>query len=181
MSVAGGIHRAFERLSEVGGEALQIFVRSQRQWSAKPLTEEALNCFRSARCAAPDLPIAVHGSYLVNLASSRGEVVTKSIQALDSELKRMELLGLELLVIHPGSHLGAGEEAGMEKIGEGIRKVLSGNPGKSVVLFENTAGMGSSIGWSFEQLARLLEVTGLPDRTGICLDTAHAFAAGYDR
>lgn len=121
-----------------------------------------------------------HASYLINLASTRGQVRKKSIQALREELERVNRLKMKWTVIHPGAHLGSGETEGIRMISTLVRSVLSDSPPATGVLFENTSGQGTTLGRSFEQLSTLLELTGMPDRSGVCFDTCHAFAAGYD-
>jgi deoxyribonuclease-4 len=176
VSASGGTVRALERAERLSLETAQIFTSNQTQWRSRRIDRAEWEEFRSRR----RIPVISHGSYLVNLASDREEVRARSAETLRVELERMNLLGIESLVIHPGSHMGHGEEEGIRLIAEGISGALESVPGSSRILLENTAGMGTSIGWRFEHLAALLKLIGYPERTGVCIDTAHAFAAGYD-
>jgi len=124
--------------------------------------------------------VIAHASYLINLASTRPDVAVKSVQALLEELLRMNALGIRWLVLHPGAHLGGGQDAGLEKVASGVASLLEKVPGDAGILFENTAGQGTTLGGSFQELRRLLDLTGMPGRTGVCFDTCHGFAAGYD-
>ncbi len=182
-SVSGGLHLAFERILQVGGESLQIFTRNQRQWKASPLSKDEVAEFRHAWKEAGNMPVASHASYLINLGSSKPEQAEKSVVALADELQRCALLGISFVVFHPGSHGGAGVEKGLvnvvtcldqviERAGDGCRAVT--------VLLETTAGQGTGLGYRFEELAYILENTKYPDRLGVCIDTCHIFAAGYD-
>ncbi len=176
VSASGGSLKALERAERLSLEAAQIFTSNQTQWKGRVIETSERDEFRARR----DIPVISHGSYLVNLSSNRDEVIRKSMNALIAELERIRLLGIEYLVMHPGSHMGRGEEEGIELIAKGIAGALEAVPGTSVILLENTAGMGTTVGWRFEQLSTLITRAGHPERTGICLDTAHAFAAGYD-
>jgi deoxyribonuclease-4 len=176
VSAAGGAVKALERARALSLSAAQIFTSSQTQWKGRRIDPSEAREFRAAR----RIPVVSHASYLVNLASDRPDVAVKSATALREELDRMELLGIRDLVMHPGSHMGRGTEEGMRLVAAGIAAALESVPGSTRILLENTAGMGTSIGFRFEQLAGILELVGNRGRTGICLDTAHAFAAGYD-
>lgn len=181
MSVAGGLHLAFDRLQKVGGCALQIFTRNQRQWRAAPVTVEEAALFQAAWAAAGKPPVASHDSYLINLASNKEETVAKSMAALADELDRCQALAIPYLVMHPGSHLGDGSEAGVARFVKHLDAVLAESGAASVqVLLETTAGQGTNLGASFEELAAMLGRSRFPQRLGICFDTCHAFAAGYD-
>lgn len=174
-SIAGGLHHAFERAAADGAEALQIFTRSSRQWAAKALSDSDVAVFRAAH-AASGLPVIVHDSYLINLGSEPGEIREKSLAAFHDELARCEQLGLPWLVAHPGAH--ADEARGLALIAEGISEALRATRTAGVLL-EITAGQGSSLGYRFEHLATLLGKLGT-ERVGVCLDTCHLVAAGYD-
>jgi deoxyribonuclease IV len=179
VSVAGGLARAFARGEDLGCEAIQIFVKNPSQWRAAPLDPAAAAQFRSAHAASPIGPVLAHGSYLVNLAATDETVLGRSREALGDELDRCAELGVAGLVVHPGAHLGAGEEAGLGRIAESLRAVFAARPRCPVpVLLENTAGQGTVLGYRLEQLVAILEQAGgLP--LGVALDTCHAFAAGY--
>jgi deoxyribonuclease IV len=182
MSVAGGLHHAFDHLSKVGGEALQIFTRNQRQWQAAPVSEEEAAAFRAAWQAAGEPPVAAHNSYLINLAGNKPETEERSIAALVAELERCRILEIPWLIMHPGSHLGQGTKAGLARCSRNLDTVLeeAGKANRVTILLENTAGQGTNLGRSFEELAAIIAACRQPQRFGICFDTCHAFAAGYD-
>ena len=181
MSIAGGLHMAFERIERVNGTALQIFTRNQRQWKIPPLTGYDIELFSMAWEQWGEYPIAAHDSYLINLASNKPEQVTRSIKAFAEEMQRIEALSIPWLVTHPGSHLGDGTEAGIERYASNLDIAIeqSGTK-KSTVLLETTAGQGTNLGSSFEELAAIIELSRHPERIGVCYDTCHTFAAGYD-
>ena len=179
VSISGGVELAFARGEEVGCTAIQIFTKNASQWRAKPISAESAAAFRAHRAASSIGPVAAHDSYLINLAAPDDEKWEKSKAAFRDELERCALLGVEALVMHPGAHLGAGEEAGLQRIAAAFREIFAAAPPGVRVLLETTAGMGSHLGWRFEQLARIIEL--VPEHEfGICLDTCHVFAAGYD-
>ena len=179
-SGAGGLHLAFERLQQVGGEALQLFTRNQRQWNPHPLTAEEISLFQAARQQADHLPVASHASYLINLASGKQELIDKSIAALTAEIHRCKQLGIPFVVIHPGSHGGDGVEAGLARFTKALDMALDATGAGVKVLLETTAGQGTGLGSRFEELAFILEHSRVPKRLGVCVDTCHIFAAGYD-
>jgi deoxyribonuclease-4 len=179
VSVTGGPHTAFERGAEIGCRSLQIFVKSPSRWSGAKLDEKQVQLFQQTRSASPQ-PVIAHAAYLINLCGDKPDLLEKSRGALADELERCGRLGVDALVVHPGAHLGQGAEAGIEGIARSIDEVLSGlaNPGTRLLL-ENTAGQGSTMGSSFEELAAIITLVDQKDRLGVCLDTCHAFAAGY--
>ncbi|MBM9604210.1 deoxyribonuclease IV [Desulfopila inferna] len=179
-SVSGGLYLAFERLAQVGGEALQIFTRNQRQWIPAELRRQEVEDFRAAWRDYPGLEVASHGSYLVNLASADESLLHKSIGAFVLELERCQQLGITMLVLHPGSHGGTGVEQGIEHFVRGLDAALEQARSETRVLIENTAGQGTGLGSSFEEIAAILAQSGYSSRLGVCLDTCHLFAAGYD-
>ena len=180
LSVAGGLHKAVEKAREYGFQTVAIFVRNQRQWRAPPLDASAVAAFRAARRAWGGGPVVAHGSYLVNLAGE-GEVREKSIAAVAEDLDRCGRLGVELYVLHPGSHRGRGREEGIRRIAEALNGIVAACPRRRVkVLLETTAGAGDALGGRFEDLADILARLDRPGRFGVCLDTCHVFAAGYD-
>ncbi len=182
-SISGGLHLAFDRIRQVGGEALQIFTRNQRQWKAAPLKDEEIIAFKEAWDAADRMPVASHGSYLINLGSGKKEQAEKSVAAFAMELERCAQLGIPQVVIHPGSHGGAGVETGLANVTKNLDRVieLAGDDCAAVtILLETTAGQGTGLGSRFEELAWILEHSTSSDRLGICVDTCHIFAAGYD-
>lgn len=181
MSVAGGVHRAFERGESIGCTAMQIFVRNARQWDAKPVPPEQVELFAKERRRTGIDRIVSHGSYLVNLASANEALRAKSIAAVVDELERSELLELAGLVLHPGSNEGGTEDDGLRRIARGIDDVFQRTSGfRCRLLLETSAGQGASLGWRFEHLARIREAVKEAERVGWCLDTCHVFAAGYD-
>jgi deoxyribonuclease-4 len=182
MSIAGGLPRAVERAEEVGATALQIFVKSASQWESRPLSDEEVREFRSRlRRSGLDHHTLAHASYLVNLASPDPRLWERSVRALAEELDRCRRLGIRYLVVHPGSHVGSGEEEGIERVARALDRLDRGaSRGRVGVLLEITSGQGSALGSSFEQLQAILERARSAPRIGICFDTCHALAAGYD-
>ena len=180
LSIAGGCHRAVERGEALGCTAVQIFTKNQVQWRAKPLTAADVERFRSVFLPKSGVKIVcAHGSYLYNLASPSRGLAGKSVSGVLDELDRCDRLGLPYLVIHPGSHRGEGETAGVERVVKALAAVLDRYRGGGIVCLETTAGQGSSLGWDFRQIGRIIRSIGDP-RVGACLDTCHVFAAGYD-
>ncbi|HIE39230.1 MAG TPA: deoxyribonuclease IV [Anaerolineales bacterium] len=180
-SIAGGLHRAFDRARSVGCEAVQIFVKSNRSWAVKPLTEEEVARFKAKAAETGIHPVVAHTSYLLNLASPDGDLWRRSRDTLIIELERCEALDVGWLVLHPGSHVGAGEEAGLARVAQALGEVHAATPGfRTQILLETTAGQGTNLGYRFEQLAWLLEQTPQGERLGVCFDTCHVFAAGYE-
>lgn len=180
VSTAGGTAKAFARGAEIGCEALQIFVKSPNQWRAKPLDPADVTAFHEARAAAPQ-PVVAHAAYLINLASPKEEVLAKSKAALLDELQRCSALGVDGLVFHPGAHLGTGEDAGIEQIARSLDEILASDASITTkVLLENTAGQGSTLGAKFSELRRIIDLVDQDAKVGVCLDSCHAFAAGYD-
>lgn len=180
VSVAGGLATAFVRAADLGCDAMQIFVKNASQWRGKEMLDEEAAAFREAHAESAVGPLVAHGSYLINLAATDPAILERSLDALTDELIRCSRLGVAGLVLHPGAHLGAGEEAGIEKVASSLDAVLGDLPDVSTrVLLENTAGQGSCLGWRLEQLAAIRARVAEPHRVGYCLDTCHAFAAGY--
>jgi deoxyribonuclease IV len=177
--VAGGVSTAFARAEDDGAECLQIFTRNVRGWAAKPLEQDEVERFR-AEAKRTRKPVAAHSTYLVNLCCEDRDIRRKSWDALADELQRCERLGIRWLVFHPGSH--SDEREGLKMIAEGMAQALDRSPGKSRLLVETAAGQGASLGWRFEQVAAIRE--GVPSplrrRVGVCVDTCHVHAAGYD-
>lgn len=180
-SVAGGFHLAIERGHAAGCRVVQIFTGSNRQWASRPVPDSAARLFRSTARRLRVRPVSSHACYLINLAASDRAVRDLSRKALCEEIERAEALGVPHLVLHPGSHTGAGPEEGMRRVADGLASVLARTDACRVrVLLENTAGQGTALGWRFEELARILSLLGDPPRVGVCIDTCHTFAAGYD-
>lgn len=180
VSVAGGPHTAFERGERIGCNSLQIFVKSPNRWKGANLGDDKVRQFREARSASPQ-PVIAHAAYLINLAGNTSELLEKSRGGLVDELERCRLLGVDALVVHPGAHMGEGEENGIEAIARSVDYVLGQLPeNETRLLLENTAGQGSALGHAFWHLAAVIERLEQPERVGVCLDTCHAFAAGHD-
>ncbi len=181
MSIAGGLHRALERGQEVGCSVVQIFLKNQLQWAAKPYTSDEIRAFARARQDTGIRTVFAHATYLINLAAPVATEWTRAVAAFHDELERAEALDLPFVIIHPGSHKGAGVDAGIERIAKALDELVSRTRGYRVkVLLENTAGGGATIGRTFEELAAILGAVRSADRIGVCLDTCHLFAAGYD-
>jgi deoxyribonuclease-4 len=181
MSIRGGVSMAIERARSIRCTVMQIFVKNNMQWFARPLRPEEIRDFLDHIQREELLSIFAHANYLINLAATNPQFHENSIRALSEELSRADQLELPFLVVHPGAHLGAGEEAGLEKIVESIDRVLVGLPKiKTRLALETTAGQGSCLGHKFEQLAYIINGVRQPERLCVCLDTAHVFAAGYD-
>ncbi len=180
VSIAGGISMAITRGEELGCEAIQVFVKNASQWVGKPLVDDEVGRFRELHAASPIGPIAAHSTYLINLASSDPTNRDRSRQALRDELDRCQRLGIPFLVLHPGAHLGAGEKKGLKKVATSLDNVFrAAGGGETRILLENTAGQGTVLGHRLSHLAAIRDHSAHPDRLGICLDTCHAFAAGY--
>lgn len=178
-SIAGGVNQAIARALKCGFSAAQIFVKSNQQWMAAPLSESEVATFREARAQA-DLFIFGHTGYLINLGGNKPENVEKSLASLVLETERAQALGLPFLVLHPGSHGGDGEEIGLERIAARLNEWAQRTSSSSVkIALECTAGSGGHLGYKLEHLQTLLARVEQPSRFGICLDTAHLFAAGY--
>ncbi|NGO89082.1 MAG: deoxyribonuclease IV [Halomonas sp.] len=182
VSAAGGADQAVQRAVEIGATAFALFTKNQRQWQGKPLTDEAIAAFKRACRIHGFAPAQIlpHDSYLINLGHPEAEGLDKSRAAFIDEMQRCEQLGLTLLNFHPGSHLNKISEADcLSRIAESINLALDATQGVTAVI-ENTAGQGTNLGWRFEHLASIIEQVDDKRRVGVCIDTCHAFAAGYD-
>ena len=180
VSIAGGMYKAFERGTALRCRAIQIFLKNSNHWKAKTLTGQDRALFRKARADSGIRAVIAHDSYLINLASPDRELRLKSFEAFVEEMKRANFLGVRFLVMHPGAHMGAGVGAGISRVAKALKRALDFVEPPVKILLENTAGQGSCLGHRFEHLAGILEQIGNPGRTGVCLDTCHLFAAGYD-
>ena len=181
MSISGGVHIAIERARSIDCTAMQMFVKNNMQWFARPLTRDEVRAFVEHRQRAELLSIFAHANYLINLAATNPLFHANSIRALSKELASANQLELPFLVLHPGAHRGAGEEAALAKIIASINKVFRKIPKvKTKIALETTAGQGSCVGHRVEHLAHIIDNVREPERLCICLDTAHLFAAGYD-
>ncbi|RMH42573.1 MAG: deoxyribonuclease IV [Deltaproteobacteria bacterium] len=182
MSIAGGLHRALERGAEAGCDVIQIFTRSNQQWAAPPIGRDAVAAWRDARATYGVDPALAHGSYLVNLAASTRALRERSYRATRRELARCAQLGIRYLVIHPGAHTGDGHATGIARIARALDRLYDeAGDCPTRVLLENTAGQGTSIGHRFEHLRDILgAMRRHAGRVGVCIDTCHTLAAGYD-
>lgn len=181
MSIAGGLHNAIDRGLKTGCGVIQIFTQNANQWKGKPVSDAEAALFREKWQASGLHDIISHDIYLVNLAAPAGETRDKSLAAFQAEMERCALLGIEKIIMHPGAHLGVGEEEGIRRIAEAFDQLferVESFDGK--VLLETTAGQGTNIGYRFEQLREIIDRSAYPDRFAVCLDTCHIFAAGYD-
>lgn len=182
VSAAGGVDQAVQRAVAIGANAFALFTKNQRQWKARPLDDATIEAFRSAcrRHGFGPGQILPHDSYLINLGHPEAEGLAKSRAAFLDEVQRCEQLGIDRLNFHPGSHLRKISESDcLARIADSLNETLSRTQGVIAVL-ENTAGQGSNLGWRFEHLAEVIEQVEDKSRVGVCIDTCHAFAAGYD-
>jgi deoxyribonuclease-4 len=174
------LHNAVATAVRFGCPALQLFTKNASQWAAKPLAEADVSEYRKAAKAAKLKCQVAHDSYLINLAAPGDELFQKSINAFTVEIERAEQLGLDYLVMHPGAHVGSGDESGLQRVVFGLDESAKRTQGVKVkVLIETTAGQGTTLGWKFEHLGYLLKNLKDAKRYGVCLDTCHIFAAGY--
>jgi len=181
MSIAGGIHLAPVRGVDAGCGVIQVFTQNSNQWRGKPVSDSDALLFREKWCESGLHEIVSHDIYLVNLASAPGEIREKSLVAFREEMERCSRLGIDKIVMHPGAHLGDGEETGIRRICEAFDHLFANVPDyKGKVLLEATAGQGSNVGYRFEHLRAIIDGTSFPGRFAVCYDTCHTFAAGYD-
>lgn len=182
VSAAGGVENAPLNAAKIGANAFALFTKNQRQWHAKPLLNASIDAFK-ANCAANDLPldqVLAHDSYLINLGHPEEEGRNKSRASFLDEMKRCEQLGIQLLNFHPGSHLKkCSESECLATIAESINLALAETE-SVVAVIENTAGQGTNMGFCFEHLAEIIDQVDNKERVGVCIDTCHSFAAGYD-
>ncbi len=193
VSTAGGLRPVFERIGAVGGEAMQIFTKNQRQWNAPAIAAEDAAFFRKEWENSGGMPVAAHCSYLINLAESDTVKAARAVSAFALELQRASILGIALLVTHIGSHMGQGVETGLGNFVLNLDRAIeefatlpeapllaSSEAAPVTVLLETTAGQGTGLGFAFEHLARIIETSRYGRNLGVCFDTCHVFAAGYD-
>ncbi len=180
MPAAGGLHRAIERGHAIGCTAVQVFTSSPQMWKSKPVSDQMVKDFRGACEATGIHHVVSHDSYLVNLAAPDEAMRQKSYDSLRDEMERSALYGIRWVVSHIGAHMGEGTALGIERASHQVVKLLGETPESVMLLAETTAGQGSSLHSRFDELAEFFEACGNPDRLGVCLDTAHIFAAGYD-
>ncbi len=181
VSIAGGVHQALAIGRAIGCTAIQIFTKNANRWNAKPLEDIEIFRFQEAWQASGIQTVIAHDSYLINLGTPQNELWQKSQHALLGEMHRCEQLGIPYLVIHPGSHTGSGEAQGLKRVAQALNRIHQHIPDSSVrILLETTAGQGTNLGYQFEHLAAILDLVQEPERLGICFDTCHVFAAGYE-
>jgi deoxyribonuclease-4 len=180
-SVAGGLHRAFERAESVGCRALQLFTKNTNQWRAAPLNDHDVASYKTAASKSSIEVVVAHDSYLINLCAAKSDLREKSLDAFVEELRRCEALGIPYLNFHPGAHTGQGEDEGLRRMIDALDEAHGRTKGFSVVsVVETTAGQGTVLGYRFEQLRSILDGVADPERMAVCIDTCHIFAAGYD-
>jgi deoxyribonuclease IV len=181
LSIAGGLPRAVDRAEASGCAALQIFTKSAGQWRARELPPEEIALFRKRVRQTRIRPVVAHNSYLINLAAADAALRARSVESLCEELDRAEALGLDGLVMHPGSFTSGTETGGLRLIADGLARIFEVRPeARTRILLEHTAGQGTNLGHRFEHLAEIIERLNGSRRVGVCLDTCHLIAAGYD-
>ncbi len=181
MSIAGGVSNAPTRANAVGARSVQVFTKNNNRWKGVPLTTEEIAGFEKNKKEYGVDVFASHDCYLINLASQDKEIMRKSAEAFLDEIDRADALNIPCLVFHPGAHLGNGEDDGIERIVESLNSALEKRPDSRVTLtLETTAGQGTTLGHRFEHLGRIMEKVDKPERFGVCVDTCHIFAAGYE-
>jgi deoxyribonuclease-4 len=181
LSIAGGLPRAVDRAVASKCEALQIFTKSAGQWRARPLPSDEVVLFRRKVADSGIHPVIAHNSYLINIATADPALRAQSLASLREELDRADALGLDGLVMHPGSYTSGSEEQGLVLIADGLRELLRDRPeGGAMIVLEHTAGQGTNLGHRFEHLAAIIDQLEASPRIGVCLDTCHLLTAGYD-
>ena len=181
VSASGGVDLAIPRAAALNMTACQIFTKNANQWNAKPLDPAAIERFKANRAETGLTQVVAHDSYLINIASPDEALWARSKTALTLELERCDLLDVPYLVSHPGAHVGTGIEAGIERVAKAINEIHRETPdGRAIVLIETTAGQGTTLGRTFEEIGAIIERLDDKDRIGVCIDTCHVFAAGYD-
>lgn len=182
VSASGGVFNAVQNALDIGAKAFALFTKNQRQWSAKPLEEETIEKFKKLlhQSGIKAKHVLPHDSYLINLGHPEEDARAKSMDAFLDEAQRCELLGLEKLNFHPGSHLGKiSEDECLKRIADAMNETIARTQSVKLVI-ENTAGQGSNLGWRFEHLTQIIEKVEDKSRVGVCIDTCHMFSAGYD-
>lgn len=180
-SIGGGVHRSLYRAEKKGFDVIQIFTRHRLKWSARELSPDEIARFKKAGQETGVMPVSIHGSYLLNPASPLKSARLKTVDLLVNEVRWASELDIPFLVIHPGSHMGEGEERGMGYVSESLKEVFKRTSHLKVdILLETTAGQGTSLGYRFSHLKTIMDNSDFSDRIGICFDTCHVFAAGYD-
>jgi len=181
MPTRGGVWKALERGARIGCDAVQLFVKNNMQWFGRPYTPAELAAYANQLAQRPFRAVFAHAGYLINLAGPPSPKRSKSVRSLIQEINLADQLRLPFLILHPGSHLGEGEEAGIKRAAQGLDEAFAATTGSPVgVALECTAGQGTALGGRLEHLAAIRDKTRAPERVGFCLDTAHLFAAGFD-
>jgi deoxyribonuclease IV len=181
MSGSGGVSTAFERGRSIGITTMQVFTKNQNRWQQKPAPREEIERWFVLQRETGIAPVISHAAYLINLATPDDALWQKSVDAMTDELTRAEELAIAGVVLHPGGHMGTGPAAGIARVGDGLNRCHIATQGyKTLTLLEGTAGQGSALGRTFEELGAILDLIHEPERVGFCLDTCHLFAAGYD-
>lgn len=181
MSIAGGVDKAIERAIEIGCTTFQLFTKNSNQWRATPLNENVVQNYKRLLKLTKLKPVIAHDSYLINLCAKDKSILRKSREAFIEELNRCEILGVDYLNFHPGSHMGMGEEEGIKIVAESINIANEKTKGFKVKnMIETTAGQGTSIGYRFEQIRKIIDLVEDKKRLSVCVDTCHIFAAGYN-
>lgn len=181
MSAAGGLHEAYKRGQDAGCDSMLVFTKSNRQWNAKPISDEDVAKYQQAAAEYSHIyPVAVHASYLINIASSDPALWEKSYLALKDEVDRAAAFGIPLLTFHPGSYMDADEQAGIAHIARALSRLVTEASPNVTVCLETMAGQGTNLGRTFDHLAAMLDGAGRSPQLGVCFDTCHVFAAGYD-
>ena len=180
ISSAGSLDLVFDRALELGANTFQMFTRNPNQWKFKPIPEETIGAFWEKRRSSGFARIVDHMPYLPNLASAERSTMKISRYTLDEEVKRCDILGIDYLVVHLGSHLGKGAVVGMTNVAEACNQALDGSDGQTVILLENMAGQKNSVGARFEEIRGILDRVREVRRVGVCLDSCHLWAAGFD-
>jgi deoxyribonuclease-4 len=180
-SASGGVDKALQRAVDVSATSCQIFAKNERQWNAKPLDPDVVERFHAERERTGIRNVVVHDSYLINLASPKEDIHQKSMAAFQDELERCHILDIPYLVTHPGAHTGSGVEEGIRVFADSLNRIHDAIPEiTAITCLETTAGQGTTLGRSFEELAAIIDQVEAKERVGVCLDTCHIFAAGYD-
>ncbi len=181
MSIAGGVHTAVERAMKIGCTTMQMFVKNNTRWNGKPLADDDVSTYKKLLSESSIGPVLVHDTYLINLCATDKIVLKKSRAALKDELDRAEQLGASYLNFHPGSHMGAGEDDGIQRVAESLNIIHAQTKEHRVKsVLEATAGQGTVLGYRFEQLRAIIDLVDERERMAVCIDTCHVFAAGYD-
>ena len=181
MSTSGGISTAFDRGASIGCTTMQVFVKNNNQWRAKPFTDDDIESYKTAAVKSRIAPVFAHAAYLINLCAASPTILQKSRDAMVDELERCNALGIKGLIFHPGAHLGKGEQEGINAIAESLNIIHERAPGiESLTVLETTAGQGTAVGYRFEHLRSIIDQVDEAARLAVCMDTCHVFAAGYD-